>query len=144
MIFEDVVKNLSGSVVGHPALSEEIIHLQKSLMENDLPELPQSFIAFLKSLNGFMGNGIEFYGIKEIEDKASHYTLPPLLEKNTKTSKNKDFLILGSVDDLTFVFNPKDNLFASMELPFLEPEATYTSFEELFKDVLCSYYGENL
>ena len=111
-MIEEIIKKLSdnpGAMIVRPASSKDLAMCQKDMAEIGLPAIPQGYIDFLRGVNGFAWNGIEFFSTDQVTDTETNYMLNDIVSANEDwTDYSDDFkglVLLGRADDDLFVYN---------------------------------------
>ena len=109
-MIEDILKKLAdddGAMIVRPASSKDLAQCQRDMAEIGLPPVPQGYIDFLREVNGFAWNGIEFYSTDQVTDPESDYTLNDIVSANEDWADySEDFegmVLLGRADDDLYV-----------------------------------------
>lgn len=79
-------------MIVRPASSKDLAQCQKDMAEIGLPPVPQGYIDFLREVNGFAWNGIEFFSTDQVTDPESNYTLNDIVTANEDFSEYNDDL----------------------------------------------------
>lgn len=85
MTMEEILKTLSednGAMIVRPASSKDLAQCQKDMAEIEMHPVPQGYIDFLREVNGFAWNGIEFFSTDQVTDPESNYTLLDIVTAN--------------------------------------------------------------
>ena len=97
MKIEEVIQNIdNNAIVNPPVTNGEISNCNNKLKENDIPQLPDSFIDFLRICNGMEFNGMQIFGTTN--NDIINFTMQNRLYK--KGDEEIDNLIFfGRIDD---------------------------------------------
>jgi hypothetical protein len=142
---DDVLNRLtsfeSGAMIVRPAANKDISLCNKNFAACGFRvTLPALYVDFLKQLNGFAWNGIEFFSTDQVTDLETGYML------NDIVSANEDFIayneglehcvLLGRADDDLYVYNTKNKKYEILDMTGRDIMEEYETFEALFAGVV--------
>jgi hypothetical protein len=125
-----------------PATADELKQCNKDLDEMELKKIPGLYADFLKKMNGFAWNGIEFYSTLRVTDPESNYTLMDLVSMNDDLTDQYEergaytYFFLGRADDDYYVYSTETKKYEILELSSFEMMEAFDTFEALFIDVV--------
>lgn len=142
-MIEDILNKLSdddGAMIVRPASSKDLAQCQKDMAEIELPPVPQGYIDFLRMVNGFAWNGIEFFSTDQVTDPETNYML------NDIVSANEDFagyaedlagnVLLGRADDDLYVYNTQNQKYEVLDFTGHDVMEEFDTFDDLFANVV--------
>ena len=150
MTMKEILETLDSdhsAMICKPATDPDIEQCQKDLEEMALEPLPDDYIDFLKTTNGFAWNGIEFFSTYRVTDPDSRYTLMDLVSMNDEFNELyelDDYVYLGRADDDYYVFDIENENYHILELSSRESMEEFETFEELFADTVGGRLGSVL
>ena len=142
-MIEDILKKLgddSGAMIVRPASSKDLAMCQKDMAEIGLPAIPQGYIDFLREVNGFAWNGIEFFSTDQVTDPETDYMLNDIVSANEDlTDYSDDFqgmVLLGRADDDLYVYNTANEKYEVLDFTAHDVMEDFDSFEAMFEGVV--------
>lgn len=142
-MIEDILKKLAdddGAMIVRPASSKDLAQCQKDMAEIGLPPVPQGYIDFLREVNGFAWNGIEFFSTDQVTDPESNYTLNDIVTANEDFVEYNDDLegcvLLGRADDDLYVYNTVNEKYEVLDFTGHDVMEDYDAFDALFEGVV--------
>ncbi len=143
MMIEDILKQLSkdeGAMIVRPASSKDLAQCQKDMAEIGLPPVPHGYIDFLRDVNGFAWNGIEFFSTDQVTDPESGYTLNDIVTANEDFADYGDdlegFVLLGRADDDLYVYNVANEKYEVLDFTGHDVMEDYDTFDAMFEGVV--------
>lgn len=142
---DDVLNHLTkidfGAMIVWPATDEDIRLCNEDFAECGFDvSLPDDYTAFLKMLNGFAWNGIEFFSTDQVTDTETNYMLGDIVSSNQDfVERNEGFehcVFLGRADDDLYVCNTKNGRYEVMDMTGRDVMEEYDSFEAMFVGVV--------
>jgi hypothetical protein len=142
---DDILNRLTGldadPMIVRPATGEDIDLCNKDFDECELGvSLPDGYAAFLKKLNGFAWNGIEFFSTDQVTDEESGFMLNDIVSANESfAEQNEGFehcVYLGRADDDLYVYNTKNGRYEVLDMTGRDMMEDYDSFEAMFVGVV--------
>jgi len=120
-----------------PATQKDITECQKNLKMLELEPLPKGYINFLKIRNGFVWNGIEFYGTYQVYevDKPNSFKLIDIVTMNDEFNdwyELDEKVLLGRADEDYYTYNVTTQKYEALERESRETWEEFDTFEELF------------
>jgi hypothetical protein len=104
------------------------------------PPLPQGYADFLRKLNGFAWNGIEFFSTDQVTDPETDYMLNDIVSSNEMfTTYNADFehcVFLGRCDDDLYVYNTKNGRYEVLDMTSRDMMEDFETFAAMFIGVV--------
>ena len=121
--------------------SEKEIELFCSQASNRLNvQLPQSYLDFLKNVNGIEFNGYILYGIdEEFSGDSPKQHINGFITNNLDWYENewlKKYIFFGDSDISWYVFNIETNRYLELDKPSEEEMSSFSSFEEMVDQML--------
>lgn len=141
-MIEDVIKKLKNedsAMIVRPASAKDLAQCQKDMAEIGLAPVPQGYIDFLRGVNGFAWNGIEFYSTDQVTDPETDYTLNDIVTANETFAEYNDMpeiVLLGRADDDLYVYDVKTKKYDVLDFTGKDVMEEYDTFDELFSDVV--------
>ncbi len=134
-----------GAVMFPAAKEDDVRMLRMTLGRHKLPSLPMDYVQFLNLTDGMLWNGMQFYGVHSHARDNLGYTFPSILEVNMDyltRKRNRNFLILGEVDEDLIVYAHKEKTYQLVDKMDLQAELNLPRFfdvlylfsEDLVKD----------
>lgn len=143
MTMEEILKTLSeddGAMIVRPASSKDLAQCQKDMAEIEMHPVPQGYIDFLREVNGFAWNGIEFFSTDQVTDPESNYTLLDIVTANEDFAEYNDDLpdcvLLGRADDDLYVYNTANSKYEVLDFTGHDVMEDYDTFDALFENVV--------
>jgi hypothetical protein len=134
----DTIKNLRGCHFANSASDKLIENCMETLQEQDFPMLPNDYINFLKNINGFTWNGLEFFGSKDLE--VNNIMIPNIVSANERYENLYPKLIgklfVGKFDNDVFTFDYETNNYQMIDTTDCEELESFSSIEDLLKNLL--------
>ena len=142
-MIEDILKKLAdddGAMIVRPASSKDLAQCQKDMAEIGLPPVPQGYIDFLREVNGFAWNGIEFFSTDQVTDPESNYTLNDIVTANEDFAEYNDDLqgcvLLGRADDDLYVYNTNNEKYEVLDFTGHDVMEDFDAFDAMFEGVV--------
>ncbi|MBO4520513.1 MAG: YrhA family protein [Alphaproteobacteria bacterium] len=142
-MIEDILKKLEdddGAMIPRPASSKDLALCQKDMAETELPPVPQGYIDFLRGVNGFAWNGIEFYSTDQVTDPETNYTLNDIVSANEAfadySDDFKDMVLLGRADEDLFVYNIANKKYEVLDFTAHDVMEDFDTFDAMFVGVV--------
>ena len=139
----DIIKKLENepaAMIVRPASSKDLAQCQKDMAEIEFPAIPQGYIDFLRAVNGFAFNGIEFFSTDQVTDPENDYTLLDIVSANEDfadyCSELSGYVLLGRADDDLYVYNVETKMYEVLDFTGHDTMEEYTTFDELFTQVV--------
>lgn len=105
----NIVVEDEGAMIVRPATKKDISLCQDDMSNMKFPSLPPGYADFLKLLNGFAWNGIEFYSTDQVTDTDTGYMLLDIVSANEQFrvyfEQLPHCIILGRSDMDWYVYN---------------------------------------
>lgn len=140
---EDILDRLSddeGAMIVRPATSKDLAQCQKDLAEMEMHALPQDYVDFLRTCNGFAWNGIQLYSTDQVTDPENDFTLNDIVSANEDFQMHHDELpeklLLGRSDEDYYTYDTKQEVFEILDFTSCDQMEKFESFEELFVEVV--------
>jgi hypothetical protein len=128
-------------MIVRPATDEDI-----SLCNQDLSDcepnisLPDGYVQFLKMLNGFAWNGIEFFSTDQVTNTETDYTLLDIVSANEDFQEYYEgftyMVHLGQANDDVYVYNTKNGRYEIRSIVSRKVMEDFDSFEAMFVGVV--------
>ncbi len=130
MKIEEVIQNIdNNAIVNPPVTNGEISNCNNKLKENDIPQLPDSFIDFLRICNGMEFNGMQIFGTTN--NDIINFTMQNRLYK--KGDEEIDNLIFfGRIDDDLYTYNFRTKRYEARDINGLDIWDQYHTFDDFF------------
>lgn len=129
-------KEFKGCILFAPAISADLILVNKHLIQNGFSALPNEYKEFLKLTDGTTYNGIEFFGTKNHYRKSKNYTFPDLISSNLHYDEYdffKNKVIIGRISENILFYDEINDSYAIADRLTLRSRREVASFEELFR-----------
>ena len=125
-----------GSSLRNPVSDKEIKNLQQLVHEKlGNIQLPESYIDFLKSVNGLDFNGLVIYGVdQELLGEPNRENLQGFVKTNEIWHENesqKQYVFFGDSDIAWFCFDLKQNIYIELDKPSGTLIKSFNSFESM-------------
>jgi len=131
-----------GAMIVRPATEEDLTLCAQDMREMELPPIPQGYIDFLKILNGFAWNGIEFFSTDQVTDPETNFMLNDIVSANEQfVEYNNDFLNtqnyvqLGRADEDLYVYNLGNGRYEVLDRTGRDVMDEFETFEAMFVGV---------
>jgi hypothetical protein len=102
--------------------------------------LPESYIEFLKKVNGLDFNGLVIYGVDEVLlDKEVDEDIHGFIETNELWYENdwqKQYIFLGDSDTAWYSYDLKDGIYVELDKPSGTLIQLFDSFDSMLSDAL--------
>ena len=142
-MIEDILKKLAddeGAMIVRSATSKDLAQCQKDMAEIGLPPIPHGYIDFLREVNGFAWNGIEFFSTDQVTDPVSNYTLNDIVTANEDFAEYSDDLagcvLLGRADDDLYVYNTANEKYEVLDFTGHDVMEDFDAFDAMFEGVV--------
>ena len=134
------LKNLRGSTTVPGSSFDDIEYLMGELYEQDLALLATDYIDFLYETNGFLWNGIEFYGTHPVEVgnfemrglMDAHYHVQTLYSDPVFDSK----LVLGKMDDDLYIYDGCTGKYEILDRADRAVMDRFDNFEDMIRKIV--------
>ena len=141
LIEVDKIEDKYGSLLRKPASDTEIIKMNQTIQEKlGKIELPESYIGFLKKINGLDFNGLVIYGVDEaLLDMEVDEEVHGFIETNEICYENdgqKQYVFYGDSDTAWYCFDLKMNVYVELDKPSGTLIQSFDSFDSMLKDAL--------
>ena len=143
MTMDDILETLSeddGAMIVRPASSKDLAQCQKDMAEIELNPVPQGYVDFLRKVNGFAWNGIEFYSTDQVTDPETEYTLMDIVSMNEDfidyNPEQSEKVLLGRADDDLYTYNTSNGKYEVLDFTGHDVMEEYDDFETLFVEVV--------
>lgn len=142
MTMDEILEHLSendGAMIVRPASSKDLAQCQKDMAEVEMNPIPQGYIDFLRKLNGFAWNGIEFYSTDQVTDPETDYTLMDIVTMNEDFAEYNDMptkVLIGRADDDLYTYDTESHKYEVLDFTGKDVMEDYESFEDLFVNVV--------
>ncbi|MCL2765356.1 MAG: YrhA family protein [Treponema sp.] len=143
--YDDILNAVAehGAMIVRPASEKDLKLCQKDMKELDFPPIPQQYAGFLKLLNGFAWNGIEFFSTDQVTDLETGFMLNDIVSANEYfVEYNNDFLNvknyvqLGRADEDLYVYNIGNGRYEVLDMTGRDVMEDFETFEEMFAGVV--------
>jgi hypothetical protein len=141
----DVLNHLT-SIETNPMIVRPATDNDIDLCNEDFAEcepgmsLPDGYAAFLRQLNGFAWNGIEFFSTDQVTDTESDYTLNDIVSAYEDFAENNEGLehciCLGRADDDIYVYNTKNGRYEVLDMSGRDVMEEFDTFDAMFVGVV--------
>ncbi len=141
---DDILNHLTSAdadpMIPRPATEEDVSVCNLDMDEMDFPALPGGYTAFLKKLNGFAWNGIEFFSTDRVTDPETDFTLLDIVSANEDFMEHNEELdhcvYLGRADDDMYVYNTVNSRYEVLDMTGRDVMEDYETFEAMFAGVV--------
>ena len=120
-----------GNALKKPALDTEIIKMNETIQEKlGHIVLPESYIVFLKKINGLDFNGLVIYGVDEVHG---------FIETNEIWYENKwqkQYVFFGDSDTAWYCFDLKAGVYVELDKPSGTFIQSFECFDSMLKEAL--------
>ena len=137
-----------GAMIVRPASLEDLEFCQNEMSEMGFPPIPKEYSNFLKKLNGFSWNGIEFFSTDMVTDPESDYMLNDLVSANEDFSgcndafiSVKNYVYLGRSDMALYVYNTQNGLYEVLDDTGRDVMEEFKTFDDMFVGVVAPRQG---
>lgn len=135
------IEDKYGSSLRKPASDKEIIKMNKTIQEKlEGCVLPESYIRFLKKINGLDFNGLVIYGVDEVLlDMEVDEVVHGFIETNEIWYENdwrNKYVFYGDSDTAWYCFDLKMSLYVELDKPSGTLIQSFDSFDSMLKDAL--------
>jgi hypothetical protein len=141
--YDDVLNAVCehGAMIVRPATDEDIKQCNADFIECGMEKsLPVGYADFLKKLNGFAWNGIEFFSTDQVTDPETSFMLNDIVSANESFVEYNEGLThcvqLGRADEDLFVYNTTNGKYEVLEMDSREVMEDYADFEAMFVGVV--------
>lgn len=130
-----------GSTLRNPALDTEIVKMNYNIHQKlgDIV-LPESYIEFLKKINGLDFNGLVIYGVdKVLLDKEVEEDIHGFIETNELWYENdwqKQYIFFGDSDTAWYCYDQKESVYVELDKPSGTLIQSFESFDSMLSDAL--------
>ncbi|WEA42059.1 YrhA family protein [Priestia aryabhattai] len=133
------VEEKYGSSLRSPASDREIMKLNHNIQEKlGSMTLPESYIEFLKNVNGLDFNGLVIYGVdKALLDKEVDEDIYGFIEANELWYENgwqKQYIFLGDSDTAWYCYDLTESLYVELDKPSGTLIQSFENFDSLLGD----------
>lgn len=131
-----IFKKMHGCIMFDGADNEEIEFVNKFLSEQKFSPMPREYAEFLKLTNGFIYNGIEFFGTTYHFREEKKYYFPDIITINKHYKKYnffRDKVILGRLSESLLIYDKKENRFSIVDRIKLRARTEVKTFEEFLE-----------
>jgi hypothetical protein len=104
-----------GAYVAPAATDAELDECNRRLETCDFPRLPEEYVKFLKLANGFAWNGFQFFGATRTKEAITDFVLRDIVSYNDEYSYEEGILILGSFDEVYYVYDAEHKDYRSID-----------------------------
>ncbi|WP_163583474.1 YrhA family protein [Gracilibacillus saliphilus] len=128
-----------GGSLRHPASATEVIR-----MNSNIPDklgnitLPDSYIEFLKKINGLDFNGLVIYGVdKALLDREVDQEIYGFIETNELWYENhwqKQYIFFGDSDTAWYCYDVKDSVYVELDKPSGTVIQSFENFDSMLSD----------
>lgn len=130
-----------GSSLRNPAADTEIIKMNDNIQQElGRIVLPESYIEFLKKVNGLDFNGLVIYGIdKVLLDKEVDEVIYGFIETNELWHENdwqKQYVFFGDSDTAWYCYDQKESVYVELDKPSGTLMQSFESFDSMLSDAL--------
>ncbi|MBO1511142.1 YrhA family protein [Metabacillus bambusae] len=130
-----------GSLLRNPALDTELIKMKHTIQQKlGNIVLPESYIEFLKKVNGLDFNGLVIYGVDEVLlDKEVDEDIHGFIETNELWNENdwqKQYIFFGDSDTAWYSYDLKDGVYVELDKPSGTLIQLFDSFDSMLSDAL--------
>ena len=126
--------------VNFPAAEEKDIQkINSDLMICELPPLPQDYKDFLLITNGFIYDGLEFFGTKSYDRKEKNYTFSGLSDINLKFVEYQFFsdkLIIGKMSENLIIYDSTNGYYSIVDSINLCSQIEFSEFKDIINIIL--------
>lgn len=130
-----------GSSLRNPASDTEIIKMKENIQHKlENIELPNSYIEFLKIINGLDFNGLVIYGIDEVLlDNEVVEEIQGFIETNEIWYENewqKQYIFFGDSDTAWYCYDLTKYIYVEIDKPSGTLIQSFDSFDSMLSDAL--------
>lgn len=136
--------NFQGCITFPSSADNDIIRVNKFLVEHDFSAIPEEYLHFLKLSNGLSYNGIEFFGTINHYREEKKYTFPDLIATNMHYEGYAFFnnkIIIGRISENLMFYDKTTENYAIADRLTLRSRREVSTFDELLEIFLniCSF-----
>lgn len=130
-----------GSLLRHPASDSEIIKINQNIQQKfGNIVLPDSYLEFLKIVNGIDFNGLVIYGVdKSLLDKDVDEEINGFIETNEIWYENewqKRYVFFGDSDVALYCYDTEEGVYVEFDKPSGTLMQTFNSFDSMLTNAL--------
>ena len=130
-----------GSSLRNPASDTEIIKMNHNIQQKlGNIVIPESYIEFLKKINGLDFNGLVIYGVDKILlDKEVDEDIHGFIETNELWYENdwqKQYIFFGDSDTAWYCYDQKEIVYVELDKPSGTLIQSFESFDSMLSDAL--------
>ncbi|WP_058487112.1 YrhA family protein [Defluviitalea phaphyphila] len=129
-----------GDFFNSSASEYQIEILKKTVKKKFGINLPQKYIDFLRTVNGFEFNGFIFYGVdSSLEDISNNDTVYGYVENNEIWYQNehqKQYMFFGESDISWYCFDLFNQVYVELDKPSGALMDTYSDFDTMLEKAL--------
>ncbi|MDQ0861805.1 hypothetical protein QFZ72_005284 [Bacillus sp. V2I10] len=130
-----------GSSFRNPVSDTEIIKLKQHIQQKfGNIALPESYIEFLKIVNGLDFNGLVIYGVdKVLTDKEEDEKIQGFIETNELWYENdwqKQYIFFGDSDTAWYCYDLKESMYVELDKPSGTLIQSFDNFDSMLSDAL--------
>lgn len=131
-----IFMNFKGTVTFPPSDENDIIRVNQFLESHQFSAIPKEYQQLLKITNGFIYNGIEFFGTVNHYRDEKKYTFPDLLASNMHYEKYDFFqnkIIIGRISENLMFYDKSTQNYAIADRLSLRSRREVSSFSDLME-----------
>lgn len=141
LIEVEEIEDKYGSSLRKPASDTEIMKINQTIKEKlKNIVLPESYIEFLKKVNGLDFNGLVIYGVDEVLlDMEIDEEVHGFIETNEIWYENdwqKNYVFFGDSDTAWYCFDFKAGVYVELDKPSGTLIQSFESFDSMLKEAL--------
>ena len=141
LIAVEEIEDKYGSTLRKPVSATEIMKMNQTIKEKlENFVLPDSYIEFLKKINGLDFNGLVIYGVDEVLlDMEMDGEVHGFIENNEIWHENdwqKKYVFFGDSDTAWFCFDLKAGVYVELDKPSGTLIQSFESFDSMLKEAL--------
>ncbi|USK34304.1 SMI1/KNR4 family protein [Bacillus sp. F19] len=130
-----------GSSFRNPVSDTEIIKMKQHIKQKfGNIALPESYIEFLKIVNGLDFNGLVIYGVdKVLTDKEEDEEIQGFIETNELWYENdwkKQYIFFGDSDTAWYCYDLKESMYEELDKPSGTLIQSFDNFDSMLSDAL--------
>lgn len=129
-----------GSSLRNPASDTEILKMKQNIQQKlGIIELPNSYIEFLKKINGLDFNGLIIYGVDEVLQDDEVEEIQGFIETNEIWYENdwqKQYIFFGDSDTAWYCYDLNENIYVEIDKPSGTLIQSFDSFDSMLSNGL--------
>ena len=129
----------AGCVSFSAAEEKDIQKINSDLISYELSPLPQDYKDFLLITNGFIYDGLEFFGTISHDRKEKNYIFSSIIDINIEFIEYQFFsdkLIVGKMSENLIIYDSTNNYYSIVDSINLCSQVEFSEFKDILKIIL--------